>query len=273
MRTSGGYTIIEVLIFLTISTAVFVAAQLVFQGQQGKTQFEQGMNELASRLQLYVGQVGTGIFPGQDQYSCSISVASGRSALSAGGNAGTSQECIFLGSAFQVVPGNSDLYIYTVLGNRTVTISGQVQPVTSLAQALPEPVVKNGANLTQTYSTTWAKVVSSKITLAAGTTTSSDLVGFYNDLSSSYASSTPGGQSVAAKGYSFQSGSTSGVNSDAAVTCLEEQNANGFDCRNTPRVKSWTLCLESTGSSQNATLTVTPTPGGLTTNINYGACS
>ena len=95
--TSSGYTVIEIMVFLAVSMAILVAAQLVFQGQQGRTQFEQGMHNSASKFQQYVDQVGTSIFPGQGLYTCSISAITGRSVIAAGfSGAGSNQACIFL---------------------------------------------------------------------------------------------------------------------------------------------------------------------------------
>lgn len=273
-RLSGGYTVVEVMIFLTISAMIFVTAQLTFRGQQGRTQFQQGMHDTVSKVQQLVGQVGSGIFPGQSIYSCATSNSTGRAALSSGGSVGSNQDCIFLGSALQVVTGKGDIHIYTVLGNRSVTSGTQSQPAVTLSQALPEPAVSNGANLTATYPTPWATVLSSKVTNAAGTVSDSTLVGFYNSLQAGYFNSgSSGGQAIIAKGYNFSSNDSASVNSAPVVSCLEELSASGVDCTNTPQITTWAICFQSTGSSRRALLTVSSTPAGITSDINFTSCT
>jgi hypothetical protein len=265
------------MIFLAVSAIIFVGAQLTFQGQQGKTQFEQGMRDASSKLQQYVGQVGTTLFNGGDRYDCSVSATTGRAALTAssGSQVGGSQDCIFLGDAFQVVPGKSDMYIYTILGNRSVTISSsQTEPATTLSQAMPEPAFASASGTSDTYAFNWATVLSSKITTTGGTTSDSDLVGFYNSLQQGYSGSgSSNGQSIIGKGYGFTSNDTGSYESAAVQSCIEEKNANGFDCSNTPQISQWQICFQSTGSSQTALLTATASPAGITTDVNFTSCS
>src|SRR4051812_11374835 len=101
----GGYTIVEVMIFLAISSVIFVGAQLVFRGQQGSSQFEQGMRDMASVFEQYAAQVNSGRFTGGDNFTCAGSAISGP-VISAPttGQAGTNDGCLFLGLAVRVVP-------------------------------------------------------------------------------------------------------------------------------------------------------------------------
>lgn len=274
--TSGGYTVIEIMVFLAVSMAILVAAQLVFQGQQGRTQFEQGMHNSASKFQQYVDRVGTSIFPGQGLYTCSISAVTGRSVIVAGSSgAGSNQACIFLGNAVQVVPGQSKIYFYAVLGNTYKALSGSAQgePVTSFSQAMPEPAFASGADLTQEYDIPWATVKSSTVTTNLGATTDSHLVGFYNSLQDGYfGSGVAGAQAIIAKGYNFTSNSLSSVRSDAVKSCIEEQSASGVNCTSTPQITKWQVCFQSVGSNQTALLTTQSTPAGITTNVEYLDC-
>ena len=271
-RRLGGYTVIEVMIFLAISGVIFVTAVLAFQGQQGKTSFEQGMRDLASQLQKYVSEVGTSVLPGADKYACSISISTGRTQLAAGGaGIGSNQACIFLGRAIQVIPTQSKLFAYSVLGNQ---YDANGETVTSFTSALPEPAFAAGTDLTDEYNTPWGTVSSSKITKLDGTTADSDLVGFYNSLQDGYQNSgVAGAQSIFAKGYNFVSNVLASTRSDAIKTCIEEQNANGINCTDAPIIKSWNVCFASTGSSQTAILSVVSTPAGITTDVNFTSCS
>ena len=262
----------EVMIFLAISGIIFAAAATLFQGQQGKTQFEQGMRDLASKIQQYVDQVGSSEFNGGGQYNCAISNSTGRAELSAGNaNTGTNQGCVFLGRAIQVLPGQPNVYIYSVLGSQ---YDSNGDTVTSYAGALPEPAFNTGADISEEYDTTWGKVLSSKVTYTSGSTVNSTLVSFYNSLQDGYQKSgAAGGPSITARGYNYNDNSLSSIKSTALKSCLEEQSANGVDCTNTPTINNWSACFASTGSSQTAILSVTSTPAGITTDANFTSCS
>ncbi len=268
----GGYTVVEVMLFLTISGVIFAGAAFVFNGQQSRTSFEQGMRDLNSQLQKYVDEISTSVFLGGNNFTCATSVSTGRPTLTAGGNGqGSNQDCIFLGRAFQVVPTQQKIFIYSVLGNKS-TSSGE--PVTSFANASPTPAVSAGTDLTEEYVTSWGTVKSSKVTYTNGTTADSDLVGFYNSLQDGYQNSgVTGAQSVFGKGYAYQSTDINSARSTGVQSCLQEQNANGVSCANTPIITSWAVCFASTGSAQTALLNITSAPTGVTTDINFTSCS
>ena len=268
-----GYTIVEVMVFLMISAVIFFGAAFTFQGQEGRSRFEQGMHDIASEIQKDVNEISTSLIPGSDQYACTVSSSSGRPTLSLGGSgAGTNQGCIFLGRAIQVVPGQGKVFIYAVLG-RQYTAAGE--PVVSLASAMPEPAFDSGADLTDEYDAAWGKVLSSKITdYSSSSVTDSTLVGFYNSLRDGYQNSAAtGGQSITAKGYNFNSTSLDSARSSSVRSCIEEQSANGVNCTSTPTISKWAVCFTSNGSNQTALLTASSTPAGVTTDIDFSSCS
>lgn len=268
----GGYTVIEVMLFLAISGVIFAGAAYVFSGQQNKTSFEQGMRDLSSQLQKYVGEVSTSVFTGGANYTCTVS-AGGRAQLNAGSpGQGTNQACIFLGRAIQVVPNQQKVYIYSVLGNKNTSNN---ESVTSFADAMPEPAISADADLTEEYFTSWGKVSSAKITTTSDIKSTSTLVGFYNSLQDGYQNSgVAGAQSVFAKGYSYQNSDP--LNPKMGVkSCIEEQNPDGTACTSTnaPIIKNWVICFASTRSAQTALLTLTSHPAGITTEVNFTSCS
>ncbi len=268
----GGYTVVEVMIFLMISAVIFFGAVSVFQGQQGKTAFEQGMRDFSSQLQKYVDEVSTSVFLGGSDYACTVSSSTNRSILSVGApGLGTNQECIFLGRAIQVIPAQQTIYIYSVLGNKS---AANGEPVTSFAAANPEPAMSTGTDLTEEYFTSWGKVTSSQVIDTSGAASDSNLVGFYNSLQDGYQNSgVSGAQSVFAKGYNYQSTDPESPRSEAIRSCIEEQNANGVTCAVAPIINSWNICFASTGSNQTASLIVTSQPAGISTEINFASCT
>jgi len=136
-RPEGGYTVIEVLLVIAISTIIFVSAIAVFGGQSRTTQFSQAMQDLQSKIQSYATEVTTGAQPDMSGYYCGLS--GGKPILSTtGSNTG---DCIFLGRTIHVYPGSNTIKIYTVLGTRVNPASGS--PALTIAEANPEAAIDN----------------------------------------------------------------------------------------------------------------------------------
>ena len=119
-RVCRGYTIIEVTIVLAISGVLLSSAILMFRGQQGKTEFTQGMRDVDSKIQNLAQNV-TASIPTSSQ-ACSVNPEdpNSRPTLSSSTTAsvGTNTDCIYLGNAIQAATGTDYLTIYPVLGMR-----------------------------------------------------------------------------------------------------------------------------------------------------------
>lgn len=129
---SGGYTIVETLIFLAVSGMMVISAVLLVSGQQGKTEFAQTVQDFSSQLQDISNDVSTGYsaFP-FDSDRCRIVGAGGRHIVHADPTGGD-DTCIFIGRVLQFVPD----------GYRTISVVGQRtdssgKEVTNLATAGP----------------------------------------------------------------------------------------------------------------------------------------
>src|SRR5438309_338070 len=121
-RTSNGYTIVEVMIVLAVSTLLLFAAIRVFSGSQGETQFSQAMQDINSKIQNYINQIKAGNYQGSEGFKCDVQVEpSGvRPYLTPSGTdtVGTNEKCVFLGRAIQVIENGGTMYVYTVIGTR-----------------------------------------------------------------------------------------------------------------------------------------------------------
>jgi hypothetical protein len=173
----GGYTLLEVLLFLAISSIFLAMANVVLQGQSAHTEFSASMNDVNSKMQQWMDEVKNGYTAstasssvGIGSYNCDLDIASGNPVLSApavgtGNATGTNLPCIFLGKAIMVNdkfggPTNAEnkIYAYTVLGRRTFTdSSGEDVNVDSIKNARPTAAVfpvgsaSPDINLTETY--------------------------------------------------------------------------------------------------------------------------
>ncbi len=276
----GGYTIIEVIIVLAISSLLLISATAVFNGQQRETDFSQAVQDLSSKFQSYSAQINAGTFPDSDSYSCAIS--SGRPVLSttAPGTKGTRESCIFLGRAFQFQQNGNTLYAYTVVGTRNlysgVTDTGQ--PATSITQANPEPAKTSLSNYLPAY---WVLYDNYKLqggmtirssSAVSGSTTLSGwyMAGFYTGFQATSQTAantvTNGYTNLMLLGYSLD-GVTASPLSDVVQKCIE-----GTGCTSQP-IDQWKLCVQDANSQKAALLTIKGSTSGLTTSTTNVACT
>jgi len=110
----SGYTIIEVLIVLAISSFMFVIASQFISGKAADTSFRTGVNEMASRIQDAIDQVSNGQYTDQ-QVACSV-VGSDLTFTANSGSQGNSQDCIFIGKYFAFSEDDTKYPLYTIAG-------------------------------------------------------------------------------------------------------------------------------------------------------------
>jgi len=136
----GGFTVIEVLIVLAVSGALFVSAAILISGRQNQTAFDQSIRQIQSQIQQALNEVAVGYYPNKSQFQC-LAGPTGP-VLSGGSNAqGTNSGCIFLGKALQFKVGGTDpeaFAIYTIAGLQRGGASGAESA--SLAEAKPMAV-------------------------------------------------------------------------------------------------------------------------------------
>jgi hypothetical protein len=112
-RKVAGYTILETMIFLTVSALLFISAMRLVGGQQGRTEFSHGVREAESVLQDASNDIADGYYSNRTSTSarltCAVNPASpylltlGTSATdSQGANAG----CVLVGKAIQFGPSD-----------------------------------------------------------------------------------------------------------------------------------------------------------------------
>lgn len=102
-----GFTIVETLIVLAVTGILFASVAVMISGRQGKTQFQQASNEIASRISQVISEVSQGYYPNIGGTSCTAS--GGRLNFSTGsGVQGQNRGCVFLGKVMQFGVQNTD---------------------------------------------------------------------------------------------------------------------------------------------------------------------
>ena len=117
-RKQRGFTIVEVLIVLAVTSAMFVMAVYAINGKQDQTEFQQSVNDIQSSIQQEIDKVAAGDYADTGNFTCdgtlgSVIITPGTT------KQGSNTGCIFLGRVLQfgVHGTNPEQYIsYSIAG-------------------------------------------------------------------------------------------------------------------------------------------------------------
>ena len=262
-----GYTIIEVLIVLAISTSLLFAAIAIFKGQQSETEFSQAVQDLNSKIVNYADQITAGTFPDSQSYNCSAGgsplAPTNPPTLSAGSNGvGSRQDCVFLGRAIQVdTIGRGNINVYTIVGNRNASSGETAASVKDTNPTAATITVAGNPQfvMNETYTLGGGAVISSvKAKTTSGITNNNwAMTGIYTDLNGSVSSAT-GSLQLQMIGYPLPSGGTSSVKS-----CIQ----GGSGCVSADTLSEWDLCVQNSDASHAMLLAVTSNSSGISTKL------
>lgn len=149
-QRSHGYTIIETMIFLAVSAALFISAVVMIGGRLERERFEQAVRGFETELRDIANDVSTGYYVNSSDsgntFTClatTVGVSFGSSSTEKGANKG----CIFIGRAVQFAPTGSDgksFNVITLVGKQWE--SGFGSPVVNNYQESTVTAVVQGAS-------------------------------------------------------------------------------------------------------------------------------
>lgn len=124
-RMPYGYTIIEVMMFLLISSALLGSVMTMMSGKQERTRFTQSVESFERKLNDISNDASTGYYPSAEDFNCSynsgndISFSGTNNLKGENGGIGTSTGCVFLGKAIEFQSGGtlSKYTVYTIVGS------------------------------------------------------------------------------------------------------------------------------------------------------------
>ncbi len=285
-RSTGGYTIIEVMIFLAVSAFMFILAAAFIQGKQQAAQFNQGMNSINSVVQQTISDIGDNNYL-PTQITCTATPSGNLIFQNSGGNQGQNYDCTSLGKVIQFDVANTNgqgFNIYTLAGchyakcqpDRTDPL--ETPSPNSFSQAAPtvidpaDPAVNdctprgNQVNLTVCDRLKWGLQATAMYDDSTGTPIPTNSIGIFNSF-------------IEANGEGLVSGAQyeqavdtgfNGVNFSSNVT--ESQMArllNGNMSSATPIVDPYFVVCFKDGAGHAGALTIggPNTTGSLTTSI------
>lgn len=144
-----GFTIIESLIFLSISGFIFIAAIGGYTMRQREAQFTQGVRDLQARIQDVINDVGSGFYPQMPLECHAQAVFPTNPTPFFDADSTNSSNCVWLGKALQLGRAYycnpsvdsaecGDYSLIPIVARRTITLAdGSKELVNNLAQAKP----------------------------------------------------------------------------------------------------------------------------------------
>ena len=134
----GGYTIVEVMIVLAVSSAMFLGAAALISGKQGSAQFNTSVHNFTSQLNAVAQTVSDGDFSTTQNWQCNTTSATPPVVTpTTGGGTGY---CMYIGQVMQL-PTNSNSFVLTpLIGAQYV---GGVAP--SANSVLSQTIADSGA--------------------------------------------------------------------------------------------------------------------------------
>ncbi|MDB5170237.1 MAG: hypothetical protein JWN82_633 [Candidatus Saccharibacteria bacterium] len=145
---SRGYTILETMIFLAVSAAMFVSAMALINGRQQRTEFTAAVRDFEAAVNDIANDVSTGYYANAtatgERINCDVS-GSGNIQLKQSGSdtQGKSLGCIFIGKAVQFSPADTSRAQYNIISLVGKQYKGGVQgngDVENLDQSTVTPV-------------------------------------------------------------------------------------------------------------------------------------
>ncbi len=141
--SAQGFTIVETLIVLAVTSLLFVSVALLINGRQNRTNFLVGVRSLQQQFQQIINETESGYYPNNGNFSCSVagpplSITSGTTPQ------GKNQDCIFAGKTIVVGGTNhTDNYsVYPLAGRRAINGADVKTP----AEASITAIAKSTAN-------------------------------------------------------------------------------------------------------------------------------
>lgn len=251
MKNRGGFTILETIITLTVSSMLFVTVMLAFNGRQGRVEFSQGLRDIEAYIMDVANDVQDGYYPKLTNLICATPNIDNPVIsfdLSNTSPQGSNNSCIFAGKAMYFNDSDKQSIItYTLAGRKDATNTSNLYPSLIFARDVSGVL----------YDTSESYVLPASIRLVDSSSAyTSHLLGLFFDVSSVGASS--GGVSVVVP-YGIKI-------TENTIDGLAAGVKNAFG--NIPTSKDIkSLCFKSGTSNQYGTIKVQKGINGLSTSV------
>lgn len=115
-----GFTVVETLIVLAVTSGLFVISAVVIQGKQSKTNFQIGTKALQQQLQQIINETASGYYPNNSGFTCNVTPSPNVTFTNVGSELGQNTDCVFAGKVVVFNSTAKDKYtVYSLAGRRT----------------------------------------------------------------------------------------------------------------------------------------------------------
>lgn len=142
-RKQLGFTVVETLIVLAVTSGLFIISAVVIEGKQNKTDFQIGTRAVQQQLQQIINETASGYYPNNGTFVCDVPMAGPNVAISSGSaSLGQNSECIFAGKTIVFDTATPESYtVYSLAGRRTDSSGSDVsKPQDAWITAIPDSV-------------------------------------------------------------------------------------------------------------------------------------
>lgn len=262
-RGRSGFTIIETLIFLAVTTALLISGMLLINGQERKTRFTQSLNDIREQIDGLINNVATGYYFNNENFSCSTFLNGQPNYPLLVGQRGTNERCIYLGRAIQFRVGGVDqnISIFTI-GGRQFKSGSVTVPSASLADAYPRAIHHTSAIENKQLG---AGIIPKAMKYNG--TSSTSILAIITDFAGLDGSGNLTSSSRSAQLYGISGATLNPATSQGVAIGLMTSPTLGIPAPNFVRANDVTICFESTGTDQYGIITVGGDNRQLTTNV------
>ncbi len=116
-KNQTGFTIVETLIVLSITGLLFLMTMLLVRGQINNFQSKDAVTQLETALRTTLNDVSNGYYPDKGKLSCTLGLPVSASVDVAGGNVGTSTDCVYAGKS---ITFDTDKIVIKTLASRSL---------------------------------------------------------------------------------------------------------------------------------------------------------
>lgn len=197
---TAGFTIVETMIVLAVTAALFLAVATTIAGRENSNQFTDAINDIRAQMQQTIGDVQSGYYPNLGNFSC-IGNPGGIDIVGGTSEQGTNGACVFLGKVMQFGLDNGSLQnyeIYSVAGAREATTLSGANPTVVAPSTAKPGTPDNGVVQTLHYGLRAVKAAYGTANVPVGA------VAFLTDVSAGDASAAYQGGSAGINVYGLQ---------------------------------------------------------------------
>lgn len=272
-----GYTIIEVIIFLAISSVLLISVIGLLNGRVQGAQFTQAVQSLDTKIRTTANETATGTYPSTPSFSCTIVGGAPQTNALGAGEQGERSACIFAGKIMNFTPRQGpcadpvadsrceQTQTATVIGRRVYGTDGKVVAgLTGVNGAAPRTVIV--PNLTQTYDLNYGTRVSG-VYKKTTPLTPITAVGFFQSFNGNYDTRglSSGSQGIEMWTVARTTNPVAPLNDNELAVVVAAEQMEGPAAGN-----EVLICLKNGNNNRNASITLRNAGGIIASSVKIG---